>query len=176
MRTLLQRLQFSWMLSNWGSFSSRSAQNIWFNYMYWEGHLKSKIVSEPYATHCIACLFYSGQKETYFFRRSTPFPLLRGNYHFFSVCFFQNYDQNHFFVKDRKNALPLHRERSKMQWSVPVLTHHWHLILEILALCNWNNWNPNFLWVECFLAFSQWCLSLFRRKQQREIGAKLKPI
>ena len=76
--------------------------NIWFNYMYWEGHLKSKTVSEPCATHCIACLFYSGQKETYFFRRSTLFPLLRDNYYFFSECFFQNYDQNHFFVKDRK--------------------------------------------------------------------------
>ena len=102
MRTLLQRLQFSWVLSKLRELQLKICPNIWFNYMYWEGHLKSKTVSEPCATHCIACLFYSGQKETYFFRRSTLFPLLRDNYYFFSECFFQNYDQNHFFVKDRK--------------------------------------------------------------------------
>ena len=71
------------------------------------------------------------------------FSLLRDSYFFFSECFFSKLWLNWFQCQCQKDTLPLHRERSKMQWSVPVPTHHWHLILELLTLCNWNNWNPH---------------------------------
>ena len=71
------------------------------------------------------------------------FSLLRDSYVFFSECFFSKLWLNWFQCQCQKDTLPLHRERSKMQWSVPVPTHHWHLILEHLTLCNWNNWNPH---------------------------------
>ena len=115
------------------------------------------------------------------------FSLLRDSYFFFSECFFfQNYDWTDFNVNVRKTHFLYTGRDQKCSEAFPCRhiigisslnsSHCVIEIIEILTLCNWNNWNPNFLWVECFLAFSQWCLSLFRRKQQREIGAKLKPI
>ena len=158
MRTLLQRLQFSWALEL-RELQLKIYPNIWFNYIGRSGHLKYKTVSFLYWGTAI----------------------------FSSLsAFFQNYDWTDFNVNVRKTHFLYTGRDQKCSEAFPCRhiigisslnsSHCVIEIIEILTLCNWNNWNPNFLWVECFLAFSQWCLSLFRRKQQREIGAKLKPI
>ena len=126
MRTLLQRLQFSWAIEL-RELQLKIYPNIWFNYIGRSGHLKYKTVSFLYWGTAI---FSS------------------------TSAFFQNYDWTDFNVNVRKTHFLYTGRDQKCSEAFPCRhiigisslnsSHCVIEIIEILTLCNWNNWNPNF--------------------------------